>query len=89
MSEKRVNSLYGSAQVGYKNYLFLDITARNDWSSALTLPESLKALGSEQNSFFYPSAALSAIVSDIVELPKAINYAKLRASVAQVGKQIV
>jgi TonB-linked SusC/RagA family outer membrane protein len=85
VSEKRVNSLYGSAQVGYKNYLFLDITARNDWSSALTLPESLKALGSEQNSFFYPSAALSAIVSDIVELPKAINYAKLRASVAQVG----
>jgi len=85
LSEKRVNSLYGSAQVGYKNYLFLDITARNDWSSALTLPESLKALGSEQNSFFYPSAALSAIVSDIVDLPKAINYAKLRASVAQVG----
>jgi TonB-linked SusC/RagA family outer membrane protein len=85
ISEKRVNSLYGSAQVGYKNYLFLDVTARNDWSSALTLPESLKALGSEQNSFFYPSAALSAIVSDIVELPKAINYAKLRASVAQVG----
>lgn len=84
-SEKRVNSLYGSAQVGYKNYLFLDITARNDWSSALTLPASLKLLGNEQNSFFYPSAALSAVVSDMVKLPSYISFAKLRASVAQVG----
>lgn len=84
-SEKRVNSLYGSAQVGYKNYLFLDITARNDWSSALTLPASLKLLGNEQNSFFYPSAALSAIVSDMAKLPSYISFAKLRASVAQVG----
>lgn len=84
-SEKRVNSLYGSAQVGYKNYLFLDITARNDWSSALTLPANLKLLGNEQNSFFYPSAALSAIISDIAKLPSSISFAKLRASVAQVG----
>ncbi len=84
-SEKRVNSLYGSAQVGYKNYLFLDVTARNDWSSALTLPASLKLLGNEQNSFFYPSAALSAIVSDIAKLPSYISFAKVRASVAQVG----
>lgn len=84
-TEKRVNSLYGSAQVAYKNYLFLDVTGRNDWSSALTLPAELKALGSEKNSFFYTSAAVSAIVSDMVKLPSVINFAKVRGSVAQVG----
>lgn len=83
--EKRVNSLYGAAQVSYKNYLFLELTGRNDWSSALTLPAELKALGSEKNSFFYSSAALSAVVSDMVQLPSIINFAKVRGSVAQVG----
>lgn len=84
-TEKRVNSLYGSAQVAYKNYLFLDLTGRNDWSSALTLPAELKSLGSEKNSFFYTSAAVSAVVSDMVQLPSVISFAKLRGSVAQVG----
>jgi outer membrane receptor protein involved in Fe transport len=85
VAEKRVNSLYGAAQVSYKNYLFLELTGRNDWSSALTLPAELKALGSEKNSFFYSSAALSAVVSDMVKLPEIINFAKVRGSVAQVG----
>lgn len=85
VSEKRVNSLYGAAQVSYKNYLFLELTGRNDWSSALTLPAELKALGSEKNSFFYSSAALSAVVSDMFKLPEIINFAKVRGSVAQVG----
>jgi TonB-linked SusC/RagA family outer membrane protein len=85
VATKKVNSLYSSAQVGYKNYLFLELTGRNDWSSALTLPEELKALGSEKNSFFYSSAALSAIVSDMIQLPKSIDFAKVRGSVAQVG----
>ncbi|MDP3392756.1 SusC/RagA family TonB-linked outer membrane protein [Sediminibacterium sp.] len=85
LTEKRVNSLYGAAQVSYKNYLFLELTGRNDWSSALTLPAELKALGSEKNSFFYSSAALSAVVSDMVQLPSIINFAKVRGSVAQVG----
>lgn len=85
VSEKRVNSLYGAAQVSFKNYLFLEMTGRNDWSSALTLPAELKALGSEKNSFFYTSAALSAVVSDMFKLPEIINFAKVRGSVAQVG----
>lgn len=85
VTEKRVNSLYGAAQVSYKNYLFLELTGRNDWSSALTLPAELKALGSEKNSFFYSSAALSAVVSDMVKLPSIISFAKVRGSVAQVG----
>ncbi|WP_207632726.1 SusC/RagA family TonB-linked outer membrane protein [Foetidibacter luteolus] len=82
---KRINSLYGSAGLAYKNMIFLDITGRNDWSSALTLPNDLKLLGSEDNSYFYSSVALSAVVSDMVRLPNAISFAKVRASFAQVG----
>ncbi|MBX2896248.1 MAG: SusC/RagA family TonB-linked outer membrane protein [Cyclobacteriaceae bacterium] len=85
--QKRINSLYASAQLGYKNILFLDLTARNDWSSALTLPQALKdaGIGSADNSYFYSSAALSAVVSDMVTLPDFLSFLKVRASVAQVG----
>jgi TonB-linked SusC/RagA family outer membrane protein len=82
---KRINSLYASAGVSYKNMLFLDLTGRNDWSSALTLPENLKEFGNEDNSYFYSSISLSAILSEMVKLPSAISYAKLRGSFAQVG----
>lgn len=84
---KKINSLYASAQLGFRNILFLDLTARNDWSSALTLPQELKDLGigNEDNSYFYSSAALSAVISDMLTLPNAISFLKLRASVAQVG----
>ncbi|WP_147679015.1 SusC/RagA family TonB-linked outer membrane protein [Algibacter pacificus] len=79
-SNKRINSLYGIAKLGYKNYLFLDITGRNDWSSALATPFSV-----DGTSFFYPSASASFVLSNVAQLPNAISFAKLRASVAQVG----
>ncbi|MEP5615097.1 MAG: TonB-dependent receptor, partial [Flavobacteriaceae bacterium] len=60
--------------------LFLDITGRNDWSSALATPFSV-----DNTSFFYPSISSSFILSEIVDLPQAISFAKLRASWAQVG----
>ncbi len=82
---KRINSLYGSAGISWKNKIFLDLTGRNDWSSALTLPENLKPFGTEDNSYFYSSAAVSVILSDMIELPKVISFFKLRASFAQVG----
>ncbi len=82
---KRINSLYAAAGVGYKNKIFVDVTGRNDWSSALTLPENLKAFGKEDNSYFYSSVALSAVVSEIITLPTVISFAKVRASYAQVG----
>jgi hypothetical protein len=50
--KKRINSMYSLANIGYKDYLYLDITGRNDWSS--TLPAN-------NNSYFYPSASLSFI----------------------------
>lgn len=71
-----VNSLYGLAAFSYKNKYFLDITARNDWSS--TLP-------SANWSFFYPSVNTSFVLSDIFKLPAVISFAKLRASLAQAG----
>lgn len=79
-SKKRINSFYGIAKLGYKDFLFLDITGRNDWSSALATPFSV-----DGTSFFYPSASASFILSNVAELPEALSFAKLRASVAQVG----
>ncbi|GAL80908.1 outer membrane protein Omp121 [Algibacter lectus] len=79
-SEKRINSLYSIAKLGYKNYLYLDVTGRNDWSSALATPFSV-----DGTSFFYPSVSTSFILSNVVKLPHAISFAKIRASLAQVG----
>lgn len=75
-AEKRINSLYGFGQIGYKNILFLDVTGRNDWSSTLPV---------DNNSYFYPSATLSAVVSDMFEMPSAVSFLKLRAAYAEVG----
>jgi TonB-linked SusC/RagA family outer membrane protein len=82
---KRVNSLYAFAQLSFRNYLYLDITARNDWSSALTLPVNYATLGITDNSYFYPSASLSALVSEMVTLPNWISYGKVRLSAARGG----
>jgi outer membrane receptor protein involved in Fe transport len=75
-ASKRINSVYGSAQVGFNEMLFVDVTGRNDWSSALPMNE---------NSFFYPSVGVSAILSRMLKLPQAISYAQLRASWAATG----
>ena len=84
-SEKRINSLYGSISVGYKDWLFLDLTDRNDWSSALTLPQQLKEFGVEDNAYNYYSIALSAILSEVIKMPDFISFLKVRGSFAQVG----
>ena len=75
-SEREINSFYGLAQFAWKERVFLDVTGRNDWAS--TLP-------SNNNSYFYPSVSVSAIVSDLVNTPEFISFAKLRTSWAQVG----
>ncbi|HMH23214.1 MAG TPA: SusC/RagA family TonB-linked outer membrane protein [Puia sp.] len=81
--EKRINSFYGSADLSFKNYLYLTLTGRNDWFSSLTPDASYK--GTFKNSIFYPSVGLSFVLSDAVRLPTFVNYAKVRASWAQVG----
>ena len=72
----QVQSLYATTTFGYKNYLFLDLTARNDWSSAL--PEG-------NQSYFYPSIGLTGIISDMVELPAFVTYGKARITYASSG----
>lgn len=74
---KTVNSLYAAANLGFRNYLFVDLTARNDWSSSLP---------SDNRSYFYPSAAVSAIITDIFDINSSVlSFAKLRAGWARVG----
>ncbi|WP_051189663.1 SusC/RagA family TonB-linked outer membrane protein [Daejeonella oryzae] len=79
-SDFGVNSFYGLASFSYDDFLFLDITGRNDWSSTLATPGVDKKIG-----FFYPSVNLSAILSDAFKLPEAFSFVKLRGSWAQVG----
>jgi hypothetical protein len=75
-SAKEINSLYGSAEFSYKNYLFLTTTARNDWSSSLP---------TDNNSYFYPSVSASFVFSDALNAPTWLSFGKLRASWAEVG----
>ena len=76
----RINSFYGAISFSFKNYLYLDLTGRQDWSSTLATPFRTDNVG-----FFYPSASTSFVLSDFWKLPKAISFFKLRASVSQVG----
>lgn len=71
-----VQALYASAALGYRAYLYLEVTGRNDWSSAL--PQG-------QYAIFYPSVGLTAIVSDMINLPSWINLGKVRLSTANSG----
>ena len=73
---KRLNSLYGFVSVGYKDFIYTDLTGRNDWSS--TLP-------SANNSYFYPSVGISFIPTQLFKVPDRVMFGKLRASFAQVG----
>ena len=73
----RIVSAYGDVSLGWDNFLFLNITGRNDWSSSL-------APGN--NSFFYPSASLSYVFSDHFKVPNWLSFGKLRVSLAEIGK---
>ena len=77
-SHKRVNSIYANASLDYRNMAFLELTARNDWSS--TLPEG-------NRSYFYPSATVSFIFTELSGLQdnNILSFAKVRANIAQVG----
>jgi TonB-linked SusC/RagA family outer membrane protein len=79
-AQYRLNSFYALASLSFKNYLYLDITARQDWNSTLATITRTDNVG-----FFYPSASLAFVASDFWKLPKVISFAKLRASIASVG----
>jgi len=76
-SKKEVNSLYGSAEFSYRSYLYLNLTARNDWFSTLN-PKS--------NNYLYPSASMSYVFTQSFKsVPSWLTYGKLRGSYAEVG----
>lgn len=84
-TEAGINSVFGIATLSYKNYLYLDATYRQDWNSTLVNPD--RGLEDSEYSFGYPSVSLSAIVSDILEIPTTspISFFKLKAAYAEVG----
>ncbi len=78
--ERRLIGLYMNADIGYKNYAYLTLTARNDWSS--TLPQ-------DNNSYFYPGATFSFLITDFLKLndihTKHVNFAKFRMAYGMTG----
>lgn len=81
LAEKKINSVFGSATISYKEFLFLNATARNDWFSTLA---------PENRSILYPSVTGSFVFSQAFEqLPAWISFGKLRAAYAQVGSDNV
>jgi len=77
VNERKVNSLYGAAEFSFRNYLFLNVTGRNDWFSTLS---------PSNRSIFYPSATGSFVFSDAFDkMPRWLSFGKLRAGYAQVG----
>lgn len=79
-TEKRLNAVFATAQVGFKDAVFLDFSARNDWSSALAFTESC--------SFFYPSVGASVLINKLVDMGKQVNLFKLRGSYSIVGNDV-
>ena len=75
--EDEIQSIFASAEVGWRNQLYLTVTGRNDWDSKLAF--------SSNSSFFYPSVGVSGILTEMFTLPEFINYAKVRGSYTMVA----
>jgi hypothetical protein len=76
---KRINSVYGAINLSYENFLYVDLTGRNDWSSTLA---------ASHNSFFYPSASASFVFSELIK-SKVLSFGKVRFSIAQTGSDAI
>jgi len=74
--EKAINSLYAMANLGWRDMIYLDLTGRNDWAS--TLP-------AENRSYFYPSASLSLLLNNMIDMGRNVDLFKIRGGIAQVG----
>ena len=73
----QTQSVFASVEVGWNDAVYLTVTGRNDWASQLAY--------SSQSSFFYPSVGLSAVISNLVEMPKWFDFLKVRGSYSQVA----
>lgn len=76
LGRTRVQSLFGKATFGYKTWLYLDLTARNEWGSTLPL---------DYNTYFYPMAGAGFVFSDLLKNKTILSYGKLRANYSKVG----
>ncbi len=77
LQQSEINSVYASGQFGFREFWFVDFSARNDWSSTLS---------PENNSFFYPSVSTSLVLTDALDIrSNTLSFLKLRASWAQAG----
>ena len=79
---REMQSLFVTAQIGFRDYLFLDVSARNDWSSTLAYTTK------ESRGFFYPSVGLSWLVNRVLKLPEQVTSGKVRATWSKVGNDI-
>ncbi|MEI2270752.1 SusC/RagA family TonB-linked outer membrane protein [Sphingobacterium sp. ML3W] len=79
-NRRQLQSVFASANLAYDNWIYLDLTARNDWSSTLAFTGT--------KSFFYPSAGLGIVLNDKLNLPEFVNMAKIRGSYAVVGNDL-
>lgn len=77
--KRQTQSIFANLEVGYRNFLYLTVTARNDWDSAMAFSES------GDKSFLYPSVGLSGVISEIVNLPDWFTFLKARLSYTSVG----
>ncbi|OAZ05165.1 SusC/RagA family TonB-linked outer membrane protein [Flavobacterium succinicans] len=76
---RQTQSLFASATIGFRDYLYADVTARKDWSSSLVNAEQAPV---------YPSLGVTTLLSEIIDFPSYVSFAKIRASVAAVGNDI-
>ena len=81
-AQRQMQSVFGTFQVGYRDFLYLDVTARNDWSSTLAYTAH------EKSGFFYPSIGMSWVLSRSLKMPSWISLGKLRGVWSQVGNDI-
>ena len=79
-TEKRLNAVFATAQVAFKEAVFLDLSARNDWSSALAFTDG--------TSFFYPSVGASVLLNKLMPMGEQVNLFKLRGSYSIVGNDV-
>jgi len=79
-NRRQLQSVFASANLTYDEWIFLDLTARNDWSSTLSFTKN--------KSFFYPSVGLGFALNEKLHLPEFINLAKIRGSYAEVGNDL-
>lgn len=81
-SHSQMQAVFATTQFNFNNYLFLDLTGRNDWSSAFAYTPV------ENKGYFYYSAGITGVLSEMLSMPSAISYSKIRLSYAKVGNSV-